>query len=99
MGRRVRERRSATAHLAVTLLGITGFLGFLMAARMDDANASPFDVIAFSWFFAFGTIKLCLPWCWQGGLSAAPRPARRSDPPSRTTDVLSQSPQTAKVQI
>lgn len=62
MGRKGRKCRSATAHLAVTLLGVAGFLGFLLAARMDDANASPFDVFAFAWFFTFGTIKFCLPW-------------------------------------
>jgi hypothetical protein len=48
--------------LAVTVLGIAGFLGFLLTGQMDDANASPFDVFAFVWFFTFGGIKLCLPW-------------------------------------
>jgi len=62
MGRRTRERTSAMADLAVTVLGVAGFLGFLLAARMDDANASPFDVFAFAWFFIFGGIKACLPW-------------------------------------
>jgi predicted MFS family arabinose efflux permease len=50
------------ADLAVTVLGVAGFLGFLLAGRMDDANASPFDVFAFVWFFTFGGIKCCLPW-------------------------------------
>ena len=73
MGRRARERRSATAYLAVTLLGVAGFLGFLMAARMDNANASPFDVIAFVWFFTFGAIRLCLPWmlAWRSASGRA----------------------------
>src|SRR5262249_31407044 len=61
MGRRTRAQKSVAADLAVTLLGVGGFLGFLIAARMDDANASPFDLMAFAWFFAFGAIKLCLP--------------------------------------
>jgi hypothetical protein len=47
---------------AVTALGVVGFLGFLIAGRMDDANASPFDIFAFVWFFTFGGIKLSLPW-------------------------------------
>jgi hypothetical protein len=62
MGRRARARTAAMADLAVTVLGIAGFLGFLLTGRMDDANASPFDVFAFVWFFTFGGIKLCLPW-------------------------------------
>ena len=62
MGRRARTRNTATVDLTVTVLGVAGFLGFLLAARMDDANASPFDVFAFVWFFAFGGIKVCLPW-------------------------------------
>jgi hypothetical protein len=49
------------ADFAVTVLGVAGFLGFLLAGRMDDANASPFDVFAFVWFFTFGGIKFCLP--------------------------------------
>jgi hypothetical protein len=52
----------ATADLAVTVLGVAGFLGFLEVARMDDANASPFDVFAFLWFFVFCVIKAFLPW-------------------------------------
>ena len=62
MGRRTRERAHATANSAVTVLGVAGFLGFLLAARMDDANASPFDFFAFAWFFIFLAIKTCLPW-------------------------------------
>jgi hypothetical protein len=50
------------ADFAVTVLGVVGFLGFLLAGRMDDANSSPFDVFAFVWFFTFGGIKSCLPW-------------------------------------
>ncbi len=62
MGKRTRAHSAAVADFAVTGLGVVGFLGFFMAGRMDDANASPFDVLAFAWFFAFGAIKLCLPW-------------------------------------
>ena len=51
MGRRSRMRAAVGADLAVTVLGVTGLLGFLMAGRMDDANASPFDIFAFVWFF------------------------------------------------
>jgi hypothetical protein len=71
MGRRTRER--AMADLAVTVLGVAGLLSFLLAARMDDANASPFDVIAFAWFFIFGAIKACLPWLMSK--RSASRPA------------------------
>jgi hypothetical protein len=46
----------------VTVLGVAGLLGFLMAGRMDDPNASPIDIFAFVWFFTFGGIKLSLPW-------------------------------------
>jgi hypothetical protein len=62
MGRRERARTASIADLAVTALGIAGFLGFLLAARMDnDRNASPFDIFAFVWFFTFGGIKIYLP--------------------------------------
>ena len=62
MGRRSEMRTASMAELAVTVLGVAGLLGFLMAGRMDDANASPFDIFAFVWFFTFGGIKLSLPW-------------------------------------
>jgi hypothetical protein len=62
MGRRSRMRAASEADLVVTVLGVAGLLGFLMAGRMDDANASPFDIFAFVWFFTFGGIKLSLPW-------------------------------------
>jgi hypothetical protein len=62
MGRRSRLRAASIAELAVTVLGVAGLLGFLMAGRMDDANASPFDIMAFVWFFTFAGIKLSLPW-------------------------------------
>lgn len=62
MGRKARVRTAAMADFAVTVLGVAGFIGFLLAGRMDDANASPFDVFAFVWFFTFGGIKFCLPW-------------------------------------
>jgi hypothetical protein len=55
-------RAAAVAELAVTVLGVAGLLGFLMAGRMDDANASPFDIFALVWFFTFAGIKLSLPW-------------------------------------
>jgi hypothetical protein len=74
MGRRTRERTRAIADLAVTVLGVAGFLGFLLAARMDGANASPFDVFAFIWFFIFGVIKACL----SGILSKRSAPRRAS---------------------
>jgi hypothetical protein len=62
MGRRSRMRAASMAELAVMVLGVVGLLGFLMAGRMDDANASPFDIFAFVWFFTFAGIKLSLPW-------------------------------------
>ncbi len=62
MGRRSRMRVASIADLVVTALGVAGLLGFLMAGRMDDANASPFDIFAFAWFFTFAGIKLSLPW-------------------------------------
>jgi hypothetical protein len=65
MGRRSRLRAVSAADLAVTVLGIAGLLGFLMAGRMDGANASPFDIFALVWFFTFGGIKLSLPWLFK----------------------------------
>jgi hypothetical protein len=62
MGRRSEIWTASMAELAVTVLGVAGLVGFLMAGRMDDANASPFDIFAFAWFFTFGGIKLSLPW-------------------------------------
>jgi hypothetical protein len=46
---------------AVTLSGVAGVLGFIVAARVDDANALTYDVFAFVWLFIFGGLKLCLP--------------------------------------
>jgi hypothetical protein len=51
--------RVETIDLAVTLLGVVGFLGFLAAARMNDGF--PFDVVAMVWFAAFGAVKVGLP--------------------------------------
>jgi hypothetical protein len=48
-----------TIDLAVTLLGVVGFLGFLAAARMNDSF--PFDVVAMVWFATFGAVKVGLP--------------------------------------
>ena len=62
MGRRAQQRTASIADLAVTVLGLAGFLGFLAAARMSDTNAPPFDLFALAWFFSFGAIKLSLPW-------------------------------------
>jgi hypothetical protein len=61
MGKRARSRSAMAADLAVTVMGVGGFLGFLVTARMDDANASPFDVMGYAWFFGFRA-ELCLPW-------------------------------------
>jgi hypothetical protein len=52
-------RRVETIDLAVTLLGVVGFLGFLAAARLNDGF--PFDVAAMVWFATFGAIKVGLP--------------------------------------
>ena len=78
MRRRASERASRNTNLAVTVLGVAGFLGFLLVARMDDAKASPFDVIAFVWFFAFGAVKVCLPWL-LARRAAAKRSHERSE--------------------
>jgi hypothetical protein len=51
--------KAETIDLAVTLLGIVGFLGFLAAARMNDSF--PFDVVVMVWFATFGAIKVGLP--------------------------------------
>jgi hypothetical protein len=77
MGRRSRMRRASEADLAVTVLGVAGLLGFLMAGRMDDVNASPFDIFAFVWFFTFAAIKLSLPWLLKR--AAARRSAERRE--------------------
>jgi hypothetical protein len=78
MGRRSRMRAASMAELAVTVLGVAGLLGFLMAGRMDDANASPFDIFAFVWFFTFAGIKLSLPWLLKR--AAARRPVSGPTP-------------------
>ena len=62
MGKRARSRKALLLDSAVTVLGVVGFLGFLVAARRDNANASPFDAVAYAWFFAFLVLKMCLPW-------------------------------------
>ncbi len=61
------------ADLTVTVLGVAGFLGFLMVGRMDDANASPFDIFAF--------VVLCV--CPSSNFARLG--CYRSDPP-RTLD-------------
>ena len=66
MGRRTRgraRRRAAlAADLAVTVLGVAGLLGFLVAARMDESQSFALGVLAFVWFFSFAALKLGLPW-------------------------------------
>jgi hypothetical protein len=62
MGKRARSGTALFMDSVVTVLGVAGFLGFLAAARMDDANASPFDAMAYAWFFGFLVLKMCLPW-------------------------------------
>jgi predicted MFS family arabinose efflux permease len=62
MGNRARSQAAALADSMLTVLGVAGFLGFLVTARMDDANASPFDAMAYAWFFVFLVLKMCLPW-------------------------------------
>jgi hypothetical protein len=47
MGRRKKTRNIETTDLCVSLLGFAEFLGFLAAARINGANASPFDALAF----------------------------------------------------
>jgi hypothetical protein len=74
MGRKSKMGTAFAADLAVTVLGVAGFLGFFAAGRMDDANASPFDIFAFVWFFTFGGIKLSLPWLLKRAR------AKRSEP-------------------
>jgi hypothetical protein len=66
-------RAASTADLAVTVLGVMGLLGFLLAGRMDDTNASPFDIFAFVWFFTLGVIKLNLPWLLKRAAARRPR--------------------------
>jgi hypothetical protein len=77
MGKRARSRSAMAADLAVTEMGVGGFLGFLVAARMDDANTSPFDIMAYAWFFGFLVLKLCLP--WFGSKRIASKRKRSSD--------------------
>jgi hypothetical protein len=69
-------RAASGADLAVTVLGVAGLLGFLMAGRMDDANASPYDIFAFVWFFTFGGIKLSLPWLLKRAAARRPHTMR-----------------------
>jgi hypothetical protein len=61
MGRRARKAFASNADSCVTILGVVGFLGFLVVARMDSPSASPFDYMAYAWFFTFGAIKMLLP--------------------------------------
>lgn len=35
------------ADLGMPVLGVVGFLALLIAARMDDTKAPPFDIIAY----------------------------------------------------
>ena len=81
MKRRARKRLASNSDLAVTVLGIVGFLGFLVVARMESANSSPYDYMAYAWFFAFGAIKFCLPWILNSGAVANQR-IRRNVPPA-----------------
>jgi hypothetical protein len=58
MGRRSRVHKIEAAHLAVTFLGVVGFLALLAAARASD-NSS-FEIAAIVWFAVFGVIKVSL---------------------------------------
>jgi hypothetical protein len=88
MGRRAKSRTALNADLVVTVLGVAGFLGFLCAARMDDADASPHDVFAFAWFFAFCAIKACLPWFLSKRVAARRASFRREAVSGRTDGAL-----------
>jgi hypothetical protein len=89
MGKRARSRSAIAADLAVTVMGVGGFLGFLVAARMDDANASPFDGMAYAWLFGFLMLKLCLPW-FRSKRIASKR--RRTADPAPLENVLEAEP-------
>jgi len=89
MGKRARSRSAMAADLAVTVMGVGGFLGFLVTARMDDANASPFDVMGYAWFFGFLVLKLCLPW-FRSKRTASKR--MRSDNRASLGNVLDAEP-------
>jgi hypothetical protein len=89
MGKRARSRSAMAADLAVTIMGVGGFLGFLVTARMDDANASPFDVMGYAWFFGFLVLKLCLPW-FRSKRIASKR--KRSDNRASLGNVLDAEP-------
>jgi hypothetical protein len=91
MGRRTRSRTALNADLVVTVLGVAGFLGFLWVARMDDANASPYDVFAFAWFFTFCAIKACLPWLLSMRVAARRGSFRREAVSGRTDGALLKS--------
>jgi hypothetical protein len=69
-----RKSKMRIADPAVTALGVAGLLGFLIAGRMDDPNASPFDIFAFVWFFTFAGIKLSLPWLLRHTARGADQP-------------------------
>ena len=84
MGRRAKARTASTADAVVTLMGVAGFLGFLLAARMDDVIASPDGVFAFVWFFIFGGIKVCVPWLMSRRAMPDQAPRRSSRSPDMT---------------
>ena len=67
--------RVETIDLAVTVLGLAGFLGFLAAARLNDSF--PFDVAALVWFAGFGAVKAGLPLLLQKREDAEHRRAER----------------------
>jgi hypothetical protein len=58
------RRRYARARLAaagVQIVGVLGFLGFLLASRFAPDLEPLLQILAFLWFFAVGALWLVLP--------------------------------------
>jgi hypothetical protein len=52
--------RGRGGYLLLSLAGVVGFVGLLLAAHVMPAQAEPLRIAALAWFLGFGVMRLAL---------------------------------------
>jgi hypothetical protein len=58
----VRHRQGGLLYIAVTLLGVAGFVGALVASAYFPQWATPLRIVALGWFVCLGGLRIALFW-------------------------------------